>query len=172
MLAQKRLRDMRKARGHAATVKLLGGRDLALLGHTHGQSTFAHSEVEPTSQRDAAFGQQIAARDSHVDGALGTQDRDVLGAQKGDVDRHFAAASKQASLGASKAQASFFQKLASHVGQPAFTGNPDSQIIHRGTFLPWENSAVSDSYPMKGIGGCGRGYGGWGEKVIEFKRQP
>ncbi len=128
--SKKALRDVRKAGGHAAAVELGRGRDGAVLGHAHCQSAVADAQVEPVGQLGAAFGQQVAAGDAHVDGPLGTQHGNVLGAQKGDVDRHFAAAGEQAALLAAKAQAGLLEQLAGDFRQTAFAGDPDSQIIH------------------------------------------
>ena len=123
---QKRLGDVGKAGRHAVAGQAGGTGEPAILGHAQGQAAFADFQIQPVDQLGAALGDQIAAGDAHVDGPFGTQDGNVLGAQKGDVDRHFAATGEQAPLLPAETQAGLFQQFGRHFGQTPLAGDSDS----------------------------------------------
>ena len=99
-----------------------------ILGHADRQSAIPDAQGEPGRHLSAAFGHQVAAGDAQVDGFLGAQHGNVFGPQKGDIDRHLAAARKQAPLLTAKAQARLFQEFAGDFCQSPLTGDADPQI--------------------------------------------
>ena len=106
--------------------------NVAILRHADRQLPIAHPQRQPADEIDAGFGNEVAAGDAHVDRAFGTQDRDVVGAEKRDFDRHIADAGKQAALLPAKLESGSDQQLGRHLGQPALARNANAKIVsHR-----------------------------------------
>ncbi len=116
VLVQIRLGDARKACGNAAAGEVARLANGAILRHAHRQSPIAHSQRQAANEIDAGFGNEVAAGDSHVDRAFGTQDGDVVGAEKRHLDRHIADAGKQAALLPAKLESGSDQQLGRHLG--------------------------------------------------------
>ena len=101
----------------------------AVLRNANRKLPIAHPKRQATGQLDARLGNQIAARDSHVDCAFGTQHRNVVGPQKRHFDRHIANAREQASLLPAVLEPGRVEHLGRHLGQAAFARNANAKVV-------------------------------------------
>ena len=124
--------DVGETRSDAFAGEVGGLVYLAIVRHANRQSTIPDTQFEPVRQRGTTLGDQVAPSYSEIDGSLGTQDRNVVGPQEGDIDRHLADASEKASVLPSKAEPRFPKQLSRKVGQPPLAGDANTKVLGHG----------------------------------------
>jgi hypothetical protein len=149
--------DVRETGGDAGAGEIahaLGGTGFR---DANRQPAFADAEIEARGDVDVRLGDEVAAGNSHVDRAFGTEDGDVFRAEKRDVDRQFADAGEQASLLAAIAEAGLLKEFAGDLGEAAFAGDAEAEVGHCGGARGSGRGAREE---IRGFGIRDSGFGG------------